>query len=1302
MAHATHNLTPEEHEARIAELRSRRRARMRVLAFRSALGAAVLTVLALAALYWLLMTLGGRDFLLSQIVVRLPAGTELTWQRAQGPAAGPLTMHGVRFVQRVCPDVEGEPVPYGKCPAPRALTFTAKRIVIDPDIRPLLGRLLRLDAIEVEGATLDLPESDEPFELPRWPEVLPQIAPPLALQADIIRIDGFKLSRAGEAMIDIRSVRGGLDARQGLLRLHKIAVDSDRGRFTAHGEYAPGDNFRTDLTASALLPAPFARTRPRIGMVARGDLDAMDVAISGRVPDPLRAQLTLRGAEPSRWTLRASSTALDPALLTGSGQPGTPLAFDLRGDGVGGAATLSGTLRRGTLSATLQPSKVRLEEQVLTFEPLVLDVFDGRITVRGRGDFKDPDNATFRYAINARGVAWGPTPEPGQQPDPSARISGDADFGIAGRTDAWAAIGKATLTRDTQTATIDFDGRGNGERMTLRQLRAAMPTGTLDAGGDVAWSPALGWKLDATLTGFDPGYFAPEFNGAVNGILASTGTTRTDGGLDVSVDARDLGGNLRGRKLQGRAAFEMHGPASGQTRTDYEGEVALGLGSSRIDAKGHVSDKLDIDATLAPLQLNDLLPDADGTLRGTLSVTGTRTAPDIEADLTGAALRYSAYRIDTLRAHGRLPWRTSNGNVTLDASGLDVGIPVDTLALRARGAVENLDADLDARGAIGALTLSGSAQRRGANWQGTLASLQLAPARGAAWRLRSPARFAQNGNNWTLSQSCFGSDAGGSLCASADWPQRGVTVDGDGLPLALAVPYLPERDDGRPWILDGTIAIDGTLRPSGNAWAGNVRLRSASGGVRMNPRARRSVISYRDLAFEADFDALRIQATLASAFNDDGRIDARISTGWDAYAPLTGEVALSTDELTWMELFSPDIVEPTGRLDGRITLSGTRAQPGLGGQAQLAQFAAELPSLAIALQDGNAHLDAQPDGSARIDGSVGTGQGVLRIDGTLGWQGDSTPLALNIRGNDVLVSDTRDLRAVISPDVQVRYAARQPLQVSGTVTVPSARMDLERLDDGVSTSPDVVVLDPEDPEQTAATPLQLDLTLAMGDDVRLDGFGLEGTLGGSMRVRSTPGREMTALGTLEVGGRYEAYGQELDITRGRLVWSNTPVSDPVLDIRAERKVGDITAGIDVDGRASSPQARVWTDPPSDENEALAYLTLGRPLSSLSGDQARQIDAASAALTAGGSLVASQLGKHIGLDDAGVMQSRALGGSVLGIGKQLSPKLYVGFGVSLLGTGQVLTLKYLLRKGFDVEVETSTLENRGSINWRKEK
>jgi translocation and assembly module TamB len=148
-------------------------------------------------------------------------------------------------------------------------------------------------------------------------------------------------------------------------------------------------------------------------------------------------------------------------------------------------------------------------------------------------------------------------------------------------------------------------------------------------------------------------------------------------------------------------------------------------------------------------------------------------------------------------------------------------------------------------------------------------------------------------------------------------------------------------------------------------------------------------------------------------------------------------------------------------------------------------------------------------------------------------------------------------------------------------------------------------------------------------------------------------------------------------------------------------VGAVTAGIDVKGRASAPDAQIWSDPATSEAEALSYLALGRPLSTASADENRRLSAATAALSAG-NLLAAQLGQKIGLDDAGVLESRALGGSVLGIGKYLSPRVYVSYGVSLLGTGQVVTLKYLLRKGFDIEIESSTVENRGSVNWRREK
>jgi translocation and assembly module TamB len=1303
--------TPDPHDARIAELRARRRARLRYLAIRGSVVAALLTLAFAGFVYWLLATVGGRDMLLAQIQQRLPSEAKLSWDSAEGPASGPLILHGVRF-RYVMADKDGKRDPL----SPRILEFTARRVMLDPALRPLLGRRLRLDGLALEGATLEVPESDEPFELPRWPESLPGINPPLALQADDVRIDGFKVMRRHldqrrEPLIDVRRLRAGLDAQGGQLHVEHLDADTDRGHFTLHGDYAPRDDYRMDLVATAVLPATVGHTPPRLGLVARGDLARMDVGVAGYAPAPVRATLTLRGEQNPDWHLRANSEALDLALLTEGKPSDTPLAFHFEADGVGGSMKLRGEFSQGDFTATVLPSHLRIENQVLDAQPLALRVFDGTATLRGHADFNDPENATLRFAVNARGLQWGgakKTPKtPAQAASDTPAIIADADLGLAGTLQQWAAIGKATLTRDGERALVQFDGRGNDSRMTLKTLRARMPTGELDAQGDVSWAPSLGWNLDATLAGFDPGYFAPDWKGALRGKFTTRGDTRRDGGLDVAVDAPRMEGRLRGRPLQGRGHFVMHGAATEQAQDAYEGDVALTLGGSRIDAKGKVTGTLDVNANFAPLQLNDLLPDGAGTLRGTLKLTGARNAPNIDAELTGSGLSYAGYRAQTLDAHGRLPWQNGNGGasqgmIVVHATGLDVGIPIEALTLDARGAMQNLQLNGEARGDIGTLTLAGHASKRGNTWQGALATLQLVPAKGAHWQLQQAAQFRWDGRNGALSNACLASSGGGSLCATADWPRRGVDVRAEALPLTLAQPYLPERDDKRPWLLRGEIALTASLRPVGNSWRGQAHVTSGSGGLKFSERSRNELVRYTGLDLTAGFDPHRLTAELASIVNEDGHLNARVATGWDGYAPLSGEIAIDTDEITWLELFSPDIVEPKGKLEGRIRLAGTRAQPLLGGNAHLSNFTTELPALAITLQDGDARLDALPDGTARIAGKVRSGEGTLNIDGTLGWQGADTPLVLMLRGQKVLVSDTRDLHAVADPDVQVRYAARQPLQVTGTVTVPSARMDLERLDEGVSASPDVVVLDPANPEDTGASPLDMDLTIALGDDVRLTGFGLDGSLTGQMRVRARPGREMTASGRLDVEGQYRAYGQKLQITRGELVWSNGPVADPILNIRAEREVGDVTAGVDVTGRAAAPQAKVWSNPASSQSEALSYLALGRPLSSASSDESRQLNAASAALSAGGSLLASQLGARIGLDEAGVMESRALGASVLGVGKYLSPKLYVGYGVSLLGTGQVLTLKYLLRKGFDIEIESSTLESRASINWRKEK
>ena len=1282
-----------QRDAYAAELKQRRRTRRRKLALRSGAVTVALALLVAGLLYWLLMTVGGRDMLLAQIVARLPAGSSLTWRKAEGPASGPMTLHGVRFTLPRQRDPDCVPSATASCAMGR-IVFTAETVVLDPAIRPLLGRTLRLDALAVTGATLDLPRGDAPFELPRWPDVLPQIEPPLALRADAIRIEDFQVLREGEPLVVIASARGGLHAASGRLHVERLQVDSDRGHFALHGDYVPREEFRTDLVATAVLPAPAGRTAPRLGLVAKGDLSRMDVALAGRAPAPARLTLTLRGSKAApRWVLRGNGDALDPGLLTG-GEEGVPLAFDIAAEGVGGHADVRGRIARGDLVAIVQPSNLQLQDQRLQLQPLAVDVLDGRVTANGVVDLgevagRTPGSTPIRLALNARGLRW-------QASDGATAVAGDADLGIAGRPDAWAVQGQARLRRGDDAATVDLTGAGNRERLRVDALQARMPQGRLDARGAVAWSPRLQWQANATLAGFDPGYFAPDWPGAVRGTLRSSGSVEDDGRLVAQVDARDLGGQLRGRALGGRGRVDIDGER-------YTGDVAISLGSSRINAQGVIAANMDVDVALAPLQLNDLLPSGRGILRGTLQLRGPRATPDVTVALDGVDVAFGDYRAARLSANGRLPWRSGEGQLQLDASGLQAGVALDRLRANLRGAVERLQFDVGAEGAVGVLAATGTASKQGPRWQGTLATLQLAPARGSAWSLLAPARWRWDGGNGALSQACLRSGAGGSLCATADWPRRGVDVAGNGLPWTLLTPYLPEREDGRPWVFSGNADLTAQIRPVGGSWRGDARLTSASGGVRNSQRSRRDLVGYRDLVLQARFDPRRIDATVEAGLDDDGRVEARIATGWDAFAPLAGSLRLRTDELTWMELLSPDIVAPTGRLDADLQLSGTRAKPAIGGSGRLQEFATSLPALGIDLRDGDLRLDAQPDGSARIVGSLRSGDGRLDVDGSLDWRSADTPLVLNVRGRDVLVSDTRQLRAIAAPNLVVRYRAGQPLQVSGEVVIPEADIHLDRLEQQVKVSPDVVVLDPANPERARQpTGIDLDLALTMGDAVRIDGYGLDGRLTGSLRVRQPPGAAMRATGALEVEGRYRAYGQNLTITRGRLAWANAPVGDPRVDVRAEREVGEVTAGIRVEGRASDLDASVYADPARSESEALALLTLGRPLGSLTGSEARQLNAAQSALNAGTGLLAAELGGRLGLDDAGVVESRALGSSVLSVGKYLSPKLYVGYGVSLLGTGQVVMLRYLLRKGFDIQVESSTVENRASINWTRER
>ncbi len=1234
--------------------------------------ASLMLVLGVALLLaWLLWTTRGRDVVLGRIAAAMPTGS-LRWQRAEGVIAGPLTLHDVRFRHA-------------------GVDFSATRVTLDPALSGLLRGRLQLDTLTLEAGILDLPIDRTPQPPPRWPDVLPRLDVPFTTQVRALDLRGLRISREGAPLLAITRAHGALTLAPGRVEIAGLDVASDRGVLHMDARMDARRAWATRLRASWQAPADAQGPPAQLRLVAGGDLDRFVLALGGNAPAPLALRLTLRnGRQVPDWTLQATSANLDPAALAAlfgsSPRPtqGAPWSFALDAAGHGGRARLQGRLAQGGATWVIAPSRLAFADGVIDADPLALDLLGGHLRLDGHIDLR-PQAPTVDARATVDGLRW--------RADPNAEpVQASGKLALHGSLDDWLAAGSVRLLRGAEHARLTFSARGDLQQSTLEKIDITTPAGTLRGSGTLRWAPTLAWRADAQLDRFDPGYLAPGFEGAVSARLRGSGGIGSDARWSLQATIDGLGGKLRGRALGGHASVDWKADR-GMLDADLQ------VGGSRVQAKGRIGAANDLQLRLDPLQLSDVLPSARGRVEGQLSIRGTLPVPAVEGRLDAHALAWQGFGARHLRLEGRLTQAGGDGTLQILGEGLTGVAGVDRMTAQLRGSPTQPQLRAQVAGPAGSLELALDAQRRGPAWSGRIASLQFAPPQGQAWTLAAPAAFSADARGTLrLASTCLQADTA-SICAQIDWPHR-ASLQARALPLAWIDPWIAQSDlQPQAW---GTVNLDaqGAADARGR-WSGQARVDSDAGGIRLASRSGPSLLGYTGLSAHARLAGDRVHAQASALLAAGGSLQAQLTSGLSSTAPWQGSLGVDLRDITWLELFSTDIAAPTGEAQARLTLGGSPAQPTFSGHLKLSDLRTELPALGVSLRDGQIGVDADATGAATISGSLRAGEGTLAVGGQWHWNQSGAPVTLTLKGQNLRVADTPELQADASPDLQLGFAAGT-LNLRGTVEVPSAKLDLERLDESVSPSPDVVVLDPV--EKTRSTPLKLDvdLRLALGKQVKLKGFGLDGTLGGQLRVRKPPGGGMHASGALEVGGYYAAYGQQLQIERARLQYNGSGFDDPALDVLAQRQFDDgTTVGVRVRGSARRPQTQIVSTPAMDPTQALAYLVIGRPLQSADPDETRRIGAASAALAVGSNLIAQTIGARLGLDAAGVNDSRALGGEAFTVGKYLSPRLFVSYGVALAGTGEVLTLKYLLRKGFDIRIE-SAKENRASVNWRIER
>jgi translocation and assembly module TamB len=213
----------------------------------------------------------------------------------------------------------------------------------------------------------------------------------------------------------------------------------------------------------------------------------------------------------------------------------------------------------------------------------------------------------------------------------------------------------------------------------------------------------------------------------------------------------------------------------------------------------------------------------------------------------------------------------------------------------------------------------------------------------------------------------------------------------------------------------------------------------------------------------------------------------------------------------------------------------------------------------------------------------------------------------------------------------------------------------------------------------------------LGDEVKLAARGLETELEGGLLVVEQPGALTTASGELRlVGGTFQAYGQDLVIDRGRLLFAGGPLTDPGIDLRAHRTVRDanVTAGIEARGTLRAPEVTLWSEPAMGESQAISYLLLGRPLEAARPEEGSLLANAATTLgIRGGNLLAGKLAARYGLEEAGIQGGRTLEEAAFVVGKYLSPRLYVSYGIGLFNAVNTLRIRYLVSEHLHLQAET---------------
>lgn len=909
-----------------------------------------------------------------------------------------------------------------------------------------------------------------------------------------------------------------------------------------------------------------------------------------------------------------------------------------------------------------------------------------------------------------------------------------------------ARLGRISVARDSDMPVLvevaDFDFQFDGRALEIHSLEARMATLRLGVRGRIAFAGEITADLrtDWSVTLGDD----TEVRGG-GGITGGLAELRLDQRVETPANAR-LQAVLRDWPVQPhwQAQLEIGETDARQLNASWP-EFALsaaaeGTGdfqnwsvAGNFNLRQEQYGKLDGVFTLRHTpefwtleRLDIRMPDGAARLNATARYPTRGATRALKLDAEWRALAWplaGEAAIASRQGRLRLAGTPERYTMRLEAAVAGRHVPSADLTIRGRGDISRLNLDrIEARLLDGRITGQGHiAWRPDIAWQLSLTGDALDP--GRHWR-DWPGRLAFEANSrgtWRgdrLRADLSIGRAHGMLRGQKTGARGALHIDGDNYRLSGLAVDMEEvhlRATGTlsdSWDLSWEAHADNlaALLPARGTLAGEGRVTGPRAVPRIvaTARARDIVLEpHRPAPLDADIRldlqtrAGGLEGRLTLTLDNDDRIDGHVRlpglvarAGVTKGQPIEGELSARLRRLELLTALFPDVEDPRGELRARLALGGTLGDPRITGRVTLADGTAQVPRLGLALKE--IAFTAASDGGNRIrfEGRLRSG-GELRFNGRMQWPTDNVrdwSAELALKGERVEAVKIPEAWVLVSPDLRLRARPRR-VDVEGELVVPEARIEPLQTGAAVPVSRDVILVNAPDELAAKSTPWDLysQVRVVLGDKVRFKGFGLTGNITGSVTATDEPEKITTARGELSVtAGKYAAYGRELDVEHGRLIFAGGPIENPGIDARAVRRVGEVLAGIRVRGTLKSPVLTLFSDPPMPETDILSYLILGQPLQQASTAEGRSLLGAASALTlTGGDRLARDIGARFGFEEVAIQAGSTPGEASLMVGRYLSPKLFVAYSVGLFEQINLLRLRYQLNSRWTVQTETGT-------------